>query len=286
MKRFIFLGALLLSAAFTIHAQCLQIESILVDACVPGGGCTNSQSPNCNCEGKNEMVIFKVGTTSINTASLTVTWPNNSFKGWAQNVTTAAHVATLNSTIVSCGFLKEPSANILPANSEVLIITSWDMCTGANSFANLQDTLIVLFQDTGNFQGHFAKTNNSGSITTVPTGTVALRNLSLNYAPLTCTQTVTYDRSQLVNNQGTYGGNSALNDGSTVLFDALGNPTYVNYGCQAPYIPIQVNAGADTTICYNDTLNVSGNATGPSSFFNWSVGTGSFSNVSSINNFT
>ena len=37
-------------------AKCLEIESILVDACVPGGGCVSSGSPSCNCEGKNEMV--------------------------------------------------------------------------------------------------------------------------------------------------------------------------------------------------------------------------------------
>lgn len=283
MKKIIFWGFLcFLFASASLRAQCLQIESILVDACVPGGGCTGSQSPNCSCEGKNEMVLFKVGTSPINTSSLTVTWPNNNFKGWAQNANTTANVATLNSTIVSCGFLKEPIGNILPANSEVLIITSWDMCTGANSFANLQDTLVVLFQDTGNFQGHFANHNNSGAITTVPTGTVALRSLVLNYPPLGCTEAVTYDRSLLVNTFGTYGGNSSQNDGSTVLFSAGGIATYVNYGCQAPYIPLIANAGANASVCSNDTIAMNGAVAGPVLSYTWTGGSGTFSNPSSV----
>jgi len=282
MKRTACFGFLLLwILSNPLRSQCLQIESILVDACVTASGCTSTSGP-CNCEGRNEMVLFKVGAAPINTTSLTATWPFNSFLGWAQNANTAANVATLNSTIVSCGFLKEPVGDTLPANSEVLIITSWDMCTGANSFANLQDTLIVLFQDTGNFQGHFANHNNGGTVTSVPSGTVSLRNLTLTYAPLSCTQTVTYDRSQLVNNLGTYGGNASQNDGSTVLFDALGNPTYINNGCQAPYIPVQVNAGADTSVCFNDTLTISGSVSGPYVSYSWSGGTGTFGNASSL----
>jgi gliding motility-associated-like protein len=279
MKKFIVAALSLVFVQGVSLAQCLQIESILVDACVPGGGCTNAQSPNCNCEGKNEMVLFKVGGSALTVANLSVVWPNNSFKGWNQNASTAANVATLNATILSCGYLKEPLSGTLPASAEVLIITSWDMCTSANSFANLQDTLYVLFQDTGNYQGHFANTNNNSTITTVPTGTVSLRNLTINYPG--CTQTVTYDRSQLVNSQGTYGGGSALNDGSTVLFDAAGNPSYINNGCQAPYIPVLVDAGASVSACYNDTAFLNGSLSGPYTSFSWSGGAGSFGNPAS-----
>ena len=281
MRKFAIAAVLLATTFGVLRAQCLQVQSILVDACVPGGGCTNSQSLNCSCEGKNEMVLFGVGATALNTTSLTATWPNNTFRGWAQNATTASHVATLNSTIVSCGFLKEPVNDTLPANAQVLIITSWDMCTGANSFTNLQDTLFVLFQDTANFQGHFANHNNGGTINTVPSGTVSLRSMTLSYAPLSCSQTVTYDRSQLVNIYGTYGGTVAENDGSTVLFDALGNASYVNNGCQAPYIPLQVDAGAGGSVCFNDTAMLTGSLSGPYTSFSWSGGAGTFSNASS-----
>lgn len=268
---------------FIFKAQCLQVQSILVDACVPGGGCVNSQSPNCSCEGKNEMVLFKVGNAPLTVSNLSATWPNNSFRGWAQNAGTASNVTNLNATIVSCGYLVEPVGGVLPANSSVLIITSWDMCPTANSFANLQDTLIVLFQDTGNYQGHFANHNNSGTITTVPTGTVALRTLTLNYPPLTCSESVTYDRSLLVNAFGTYGGTSAQNDGSAVQFDSTGNPTYVNDGCKAPYIPINVNAGPDTSVCFNASVNISGSVSGPYTSYSWSGGTGTFGSAGSLN---
>ncbi len=281
MRKIVFILFLCLAGSL-LNAQCLQVESILVDACVPGGGCTNSQSPNCSCEGKNEMVLFKVGNIAISTNSLTVTWPNNTFRGWNQNLATANIVSTLNATIFSCGYLKEPVGGTLPANSEVLIISSWDMCTGANSFANLQDTLVVLFQDTGNYQGHFANHNNGGTVSSTPTGTVALRTLTLNYAPLSCAESVTYDRSLLVNSLGSYGGSGGQNDGSTVQFDAAGNPTYVNYGCQAPYTPVVVNAGANAIICYNDTIALLGNASGPYTSLAWSGGSGTFSTGTSL----
>ncbi|MBS7231600.1 hypothetical protein KHA90_11250 [Flavobacterium psychroterrae] len=61
-------------------SQCFEIQSILVDAC---GGID---------EGRNEMVRFKVGTSSLNTNVLTVTWPNNSWQGVVQNATTALKV--------------------------------------------------------------------------------------------------------------------------------------------------------------------------------------------------
>ncbi len=279
MKRLICIALILTVSSFcsSLKAQCLQIESILVDACVSGGGCSSTSGP-CSCEGRNEMVLFKVLGTAINTTSLTPTWPNNSFRGWKQNLNTAADVASLNATIIKCGFLKEPVGNILPANSEVLIITSWDMCTGANSFANLQDTLIVLFQDTNNFQGHFVNQNNGGTVSSVPVGPVLNRTLTLSYPPLACSQSVTYHPHLLVNNMGTYGGSSGQNDGATVLFDALGNATYVNNGCRAPYIPTTVTVTAPSTVCVNSTAIISAAITGSVANYTWTTsGTGTLS---------
>jgi gliding motility-associated-like protein len=279
LKKSSFITALLVLNLFSINsnAQCLQIESILVDACVSGGACSSTSGP-CTCEGRNEMVLFKVGASPINTTSLTPTWPNNSFRGWAQNANTAADVATLNATIIKCGYLKEPVGNILPANSEVLIITSWDMCTGANSFANLQDTLIVLFQDTNNFQGHFVNQNNGTTVSAVPTGPVLNRTLTLAYPPLACSESVTYHPHLLVNNMGTYGGSSGQNDGATVLFDALGNATYVNNGCRAPYIPTVVTATAPSTVCVNASANIDAVISGSVATYSWSTsGTGTLS---------
>ena len=106
MKRIYFILILIISVC-QAKSQCFQIQSILVDACA------GSQ------EGQNEMVTFQVGSTALSTANLSVNWPNNSWLGLTKNASTAADVATVNATIVGCGFLKEPTANVLPANAKV-----------------------------------------------------------------------------------------------------------------------------------------------------------------------
>jgi gliding motility-associated-like protein len=280
LKQFCTIFILFISST-ALKAQCLQIESILVDAC-NGAPC-----PPTATEGENEMVLFKVGSTALNinymtttTAILTPTWPNNSFKGWqTPGAITNPLVATLNATITKCGYLLQPVGGVLPANSQVLIITSTNMCTSGNSFANLTDTLYVLFQVAGNTAGHFANNDNSATITTVPTGSVSTRTLKLTYTGVpSCSESVTYDRSLLVNNLGTYGGSTAQNDGSTVEFNASGNATYVNNGCRAPYIPIQVSVTAPSSVCANGTVNINGTVSGPAYTYTWTTsGTGAIS---------
>jgi gliding motility-associated-like protein len=242
---------------------CFEIESILVDACVPGGSCTNASSPACNCEGKNEMVRFKVGPNPLNLSNLTVNWPNNSWQGICQNGTTAAHTATLNATIQSCGYLIEPSGGILPAGASVIFITSTDFCSVGNSFANLSDTMYIIFQCPGNFSGHFA---NYGT---------GLRTLTMSFGA-GCSDAVTYDRALLVNQQGIPSATNA--DGSTVVFDWAGNATYVNYGCQAPIIPLSANAINTTPApyCQGDSILLVGTYTGSANSFLWSGGDGIF----------
>ncbi len=87
--------------------KCLEIESILVDACN-----ATSLEPN------NEMVRFKVGPTPINISNLIISgaptsgvfqlnkWPTtgNPFLGFIQNATTASLTAALQATVQSsCG---------------------------------------------------------------------------------------------------------------------------------------------------------------------------------------
>ncbi len=280
MKKILFAISIALMAT-TAKAQCLQIESILVDACVPGGGCINAGSPNCNCEGKNEMVIFKVGPAALNTANLTATWPSIGFLGWqTPNALTDSLCDTLNRTIIKCGYLKQPVGGVLPANSQVLIITSTDMCTGANSFANLTDTLYVIFQIAGHYQGHFVNQNNGATVSPTPSGVNVFRTLTLtSVAPSpACSEAVTYNANLLVNTFGTYGGTTAENDGATVEYDAAGNPTYVNNGCRVPYIPIQLTVNTPAAICSNGTVTVSGTVTGPATTYSWTTnGTGTLS---------
>lgn len=282
----IFFSAFGFFASAQIPQKCFEIESILVDACVPGGGCNSSMSPACNCEGKNEMVLFKIGNNPIQISNIDIDWPNNNFLGIANpDALTASLVASLNATIqTNCGWLVEPVAGVLPAGKKVLLITSTDMCVGANSFADLRDTLIVIFQNPGNYQGHFANHNNSSGQTTTPTGGQSLRTLIFIHIPDNCRDTVTYDRQYLLNINGLYGGAAALNDGSRVDFEWNGTPHYVNYGCQAPFTPTTVQANAlQSSGCAGDVIALSANITGAFQSVQWTGGAGTFSNNSSTN---
>jgi hypothetical protein len=248
MTRFLFFFLFILFSS-VLKSQCFQIQSILVDAC---------DGPN---EGKNEMVVFKVGSTALNTANLSVNWPNNTWLGLTKNASTAADVATVNATIVGCGLLKEPIAGVLPANSKVLLVTSTAWTPLAQSFVNLNDTFYVIFQTAGNTAGHFANYQSAGG----------LRTLTMTFSvPASCTDAVTYDRALLTNQAGNIG----AQDGGAVEFTSAGVPSYVNHGCQAPFIPLSVDAGSDKTICSANTQTFSATASGVYTSINWSLGAG------------
>lgn len=244
-----------------LKPQCFEIQSILVDACA------GSQ------EGQNEMVTFQVGNTALNTANLSVSWPNNSWLGLTQNASTASAIASINATILGCGFLKEPVAGVLPAHCKVLLITSTAFNTTAQSFAGLTDTLIVLFQTAGNTAGHFANYQAGG-------GT---RTLSMTFSiPAGCTDAVTYDRALLVMQNGSIG----AQDGGAVEFTAAGVASYVNHGCQAPYIPLTVDAGANQSICGNGTQSFTATASGAYTSVQWTLGSGATGSFAPSNSLT
>lgn len=254
MKSF-FVFVLFIFSVLISRSQCFEIESILVD------GCDGSN------EGMNEMVRFKVGASPLSVSTLTVNWPNNSWLGICQSASTATSVAAINATILGCGFLKEPVAGVLPANSKVLLVTSSAFNPFAQSFVNLTDTLVIIFQCAGNTAGHFA--NYTGATTPSP-----LRTLSMAFSG-TCSDAVTYNRNDLIKQNGTIG----AQDGGAVEFDPAGNPVYVNRGCTAPFIPITVNAGSNQTICSNLTTSFTATVSGTTSGnIQWSGGMGIFSN--------
>lgn len=252
---------LILTLVFiSIEAQgqnCFEIKSILVDAC---------GTP----EGENEMVRLDVGATAIAVSNLSVDWPNNNFLNFCQSSITAQLTATLNASIQGCGLLLEPTNGVIPPYTKLLIITSTNVSTTANSFSNLNDTLMVLYQCVGNTAGHFANYNTSPG----------LRTLIISNNSNSCTDSVTYDRNLLVDQNG---GQSGLYDfnGSSVLFDNAGVATYVNYGCQALGAGTGAFAGNDTTACAGTAITVNGNVLGASLNVLWSGGTGTFANATS-----
>ena len=237
--------------------SCFEIESILVDACgFP--------------EGENEMVRFRIGPADLNTADLVINWPNNPYKGICQNAGTDSIVQALNSTILDgCGLLVEPVGGVLPAGSKILLITSDSVDIYANTFNNLTDTLVTIFQCGGNTAGHFANYNSAGGI----------RTLEMSFTnPSGCGDTVSYDRGLLLNQNGTIGGSSSLRDGGKVNFAWDGTPTYANDGCMAPIVFNTLQIGSYTsTICPGDTLSVSAQITGDIISIDWYPANGTYS---------
>ena len=223
--------------------NCLEVESILVDAC----------SPN-NLEGQNEMVRILVGPNPLTVNNIIPNWPNNPFGGWISNATTAQKTQELNNGIQSCGRILQPTGGIIPANKKAILVTSWDMNTTSNSFAGLTDTIYIIYQN--------SQTGNSGHFANIGTGT---RTTSITY--LGCTRSVTYDRSLLVGGDGAY-----------VDFTQTGVASYGNNGCAAPISPFAIDAGPNpAAVCPGGTVTLNGSITGTSTYRQWSGGTGTFS---------
>jgi len=250
--------AVVICIPFTnVAAQgCIEIKSILVDAC---------GTP----EGENEMVRFDVGSAALNTSNLVVDWPNNPWQGLCQDATTAGIVTNINGLIQGCGSVTEPAGGVLPANAKVLLLTSLNINAILNSFANLNDDLIVLFQCNGNTSGHFANFNI----------TPGLRTLIIEFTGAGgCIDSVTYDRTMLVNQYGAIGGFTFENDGAFVEFSNSGTPTYLNYGCQVLSTGLALSGGPDVGICPGaaNSANLNGTAINLVGTPLWSGGTGTF----------
>lgn len=260
------------SLTTTGSASGLQIRSILVDACNGSGSGLGISEPY------NEMVFFRSGSSSIPIAQISIAgkgntggftankWPNlaQDWHGLVQNSNTASKTALLNATIQGCGFIREPVGGIIPANSDVIMVCSQYLNTTYNSFTNLNDSIYIVYQDTvtSATAGHFSNWS----------ATPGNRSLAIFDNANGFSDTVTYDISLLLNHS----------DGDAVDFTNSGVASYVNRGCQAPYIPLSVNAGNDKNVCFNSSVAFTATVSGTYNTVNWSGGAGSFSNVSAL----
>ncbi|MCB0820759.1 MAG: hypothetical protein KDC13_09055, partial [Bacteroidetes bacterium] len=195
MKNIFYTLFLFISVQSFSQSGCFEIQSILVDACAPQGE-----------EGLNEMVRFQIGDADLNTADMNVTWAtvNNAWEGVCQSAATAAIVDQLNADILGCGILVEPENGVLPANSQVLLVSSVGMDPNSNSFEGLNDTLYIIFHCATNTTGNFANYNSAGGPRTL--------NISFVSPGGSCFDIVTYDRGDLVNQSG----NPGAEDGASV----------------------------------------------------------------------
>lgn len=229
-------------------SNCLEIENILVDACG-------------NPEGQNEMLRILVGPNPLTVNNISISWPNNTFYGFVMNATTAAHTNTLNSTIQGCGYILEPLNGIIPANKKAIIVTSYMMNPNNNSFANLMDTVYILFQNSIQTAGHFA---NAGT---------GIRTTTITYNA--CSEMVSYNRNNLINT-----------DGAGVSFTQNGTATYYTGGCNAPVSTLVVDAqiaGNPTSFCAGSSLNIQASWSGANgTFLGWiENGNGNLTNPNS-----
>ena len=246
-------------------SQCFEIESILVDAC-----------DNTTDEAYNEMFRMRIGGAPLNTSTLSINWPAQTWLGLVQNATTASKVAQLNADILAaggCGQILEPTGGVLPANSTVIVVTSPNLDTTLNSFGALTSTIYMIFQNTpaNPNAGHFGNYN----------ATPATRTLAVTFGG-GCSDSVTYQRANLVNIFGAVGGSVSDLNGSTVNFTPSGTASYVNNGCTAPIPPFTVEAGTTPiAACPGQIINLTGTAQGQTSV-TWTAASGSFSNPNNL----
>lgn len=245
-------------------SQCFEIESILVDAC----------EGNTNAEGQNEMVRFKIGANNQSTANLEVDWPSNNWGGLIQNTTTAQKVAQINAEIIAaggCGTVLEPTNGILPANATVILVTSHLFDMALNPFGAMNDTIYILFQNSVVTGGHFGNF-----------GTPATRTLTISFGN-GCSDTVTYDRSLLIDADG----QSVAGNGAAVEFTPNGTATYINNGCSAPVANtiFEITQYPESS-CAGSTFQLTSEVTGYQSI-QWSSPDGTFGNANALTtNFT
>jgi hypothetical protein len=222
-------------------------------------------------EQENEQIRLLTGPNPLNISGITAAWAttSNTFYGWCQNANTALKVDSLNQTIFRCGRIIEPPAGVIPPYSQVVFFTSQNMNVAFNSFANLTDTIYAVFQCNTSPIGNFANG-----------GATGIRTTTFSYTG-GCNDVVSYDRAQLIRQNGTIGGQ----DGGGVLYDFTGNATYYNNGCQAAIPVSTVFAGADTAVCpATALLSLDGRGQNIKSQ-RWTTanGTGSFSQADSLN---
>ena len=249
---------------YPIPKKCFEIVSVLVDACDGSN------------EGQNEMIRLVIGSKTIAPGLITVpdfktgrvNWGDgaqNQFLGFSEgNSSLKLKIDKLNNRIAAagnCGYLIfVPNSGRIPQRTQALIITSESFNPDAQDFSDLQDTLYVIVQKSGNTAGHF-----------VNFGTAANREFILGYNG-DCADTVEYDRGKLVKINGAKGSE----DGAVVDFDFEGNATYTNYGCRVPTPKITVEIPPLQAVpCGITEYNLKGIVRG-SGCFQWKLENASF----------
>jgi hypothetical protein len=249
------------SSSTPVTYTCPQVQSILVDACY--------FDPSL--EGYEEMVFFQNGNSdlTVNNPTFSVTWPPSTNPWNSLCAPNASYISAANATIPagSGGSLIPVSpGGTIPANANVVLITSNFLTSPYMSFSNLKGPLYVITQCSGasNVAGHFANGSATGT-----------RQITLNFSG-SCSESVTYSTTSLIDINGSTGGTSDTRNGAYVNFSPSGNASYENYGCSIPYtiqsnqvvltVPLPLTATVSSTnvtcngISANGTITVTASA--------------------------
>lgn len=249
------MAALVLSGAAIsqARAQCVVVQSVLVDACGQGA------------EGENEAVFFiTTGTKSLDLSKMSVVWPANGWRGLCRDTMTARKTAAFNRTIAGGGFLMEPAADSIPAGSKVLLLTSTQADTLSTIFTALADTVYIIYQCAGNTADHFPNYSSTGVNKTV--------SLRPNVAGCS-NSNLSYNTGSLLKANGTGG----AEDGAMVFVSPKGGAAYGNAHCLSP-IPVMLSGGPDKAGCVGTPILLTGYGSGHYSY-KWKGGKGIFSSA-------
>jgi len=196
--------------------ECFRITDILYNSC------------DFTAEGFNEMVTLLIGPNDLDAGAMEINWSTSelSFTGFCEN---ASIVSGINASITGGGRVIAPTGGILPANSEVLIVTSTRFDYTHFDFSGLDHDVYILFQCNTTIEtGHFGNSTNT------------TRNFSISFGSSSCSDAVSYRPP-------------TTEEGNAVHYNADGTVDYYNNGCQAPvfYNEIVLNDPEEITLSYS-----------------------------------
>ena len=197
--------------------ECFRITDIMYHSC------------NANhLEGFNEMFTLLIGPNNLDADNMRISWANTnlSFTDFCENQDA---IDGINALITGGGRVIAPAGGVLPANSEVLVVTSQNFDYESFGFTDLDHEVYILFQCNDDVtDGHFG--NTPGRI----------RTFSVSFTSPSCSDEVSYDTE-------------TNSPGDAVHYNADGNVVYYNNGCQAPvfYNEIVLTNPEEITLSYS-----------------------------------
>ena len=198
--------------------ECFRITDIMYHSC-------NADHQ----EGFNEMFTMLIGPNNLDADNMDISWANNnlSFTGFCENQDA---IDGINALITGGGRVIAPAGGVLPANSEVLVVTSQNFDYGSFGFTDLDHDVYILFQCNDDVtDGHFGNTPNGSE-----------RHFGVSFSSPSCSDNVSYITTTNV-------------AGDAVHYNADGTVEYYNNGCQAPvfYDEIVLTNPEEITLSYS-----------------------------------